>query len=44
MTGAVDTVRSLYAGFASGDVGAVLGALVNFRQHTDTAVVPAALR
>ena len=27
MTSAVDTVRSLYAGFASGDVGAVLGAL-----------------
>jgi ketosteroid isomerase-like protein len=99
MTSAVDTVKSLYAGFASGDVGAVLGALdpaiewdgfaavpsefvcqgdtvvaigeysgtfkatgkhfrtpfvhvwrsrggalVNFRQHTDTAIVQAALR
>lgn len=27
MTSAVDAVKSLYAGFASGDVGAVLGAL-----------------
>jgi ketosteroid isomerase-like protein len=27
MASAVDTVKSLYAGFASGDVGAVLGAL-----------------
>ena len=27
MTGAVDAVKSVYAGFASGDVGAVLGAL-----------------
>jgi len=84
MTNAVDSVKSVYAGFASGDIGAVLealdpaiewteaegfpyggtfkatgkhfrapfvhvwrsrgGALVKFRQHTDTAFVQAALR
>ena len=40
----LERVEGIYASFARGDVPAVLGAIVQFQQHTDTAIVQAALR